>query len=296
MSLTTIFFHIDEFCKQYGKFISKKILKSKSTSRSGHPKKMYLSKVMTIYVSFQHSGYQTFKRYYQNHVYVVMRKDFSSLISYNHFLERMKEAAILLALFAASRNSKNVTGVSFIDSTKLAVCKNLRINSHKVFKESAARGKSSTEWLYRFKLHIIINHLGEIISFWITSGNVDDKNPKLINRLRKKMHGLLFGNRGYISQRLFENLFNKGIKLITSIRKNMKNKLIVFYEKLLLRKRNIIESTNNLLKNTFKIKHSRHRCLHNFLANAFSAIAAYSYHKNKPSIGKELLASISEFI
>ena len=191
MLLTTIFFHIDEFCKQYEKFISKKILKPKSTSKSGRPKRMHLSEVMTICVCFQRSDYKTFKHYYIDHVCVEMKKDFSNLISYNRFVERMKEATIPLALFAISRNSKKITGISFIDSTKLAVCKNLRISSHKVFKGSANRGKSSTGWFYGFKLHIIINHLGEIISFWITSGNVDDKNPKLIERLTKKMDGLL---------------------------------------------------------------------------------------------------------
>ncbi len=296
MLLTTIFFHIDEFCKQYDKFISKKILKSKTTSKAGRPKTMHLSEVMTICVCFQRSGYQTFKRYYQDYVCVVMRKDFSNLINYNRFVERMKEAAIPLALFAASRNSKNITGISFIDSTKLTVCKNLRISSHKVFKGIANRGKSSTGWFYGFKLHIIINHLGEIINFWITSGNVDDKNPKLIDRITKNIYGLLLGDKGYVSQALFENLFNKGIKLITGIRKNMKNKLVELYEKLLLRKRNIIESTNNLLKNTFKIEHSRHRCLHNFLANAFAAITAYSYHENKPSIGSQLLDELSTLL
>jgi len=290
--LTSIFYHIDEFCKEYDNFFSEKMLPSKPRHRGGRPRKMHLSEVMTISVYFQCSGYHNFKRYYKDYVCNVLKKDFIFLVSYNRFVELMKEAMVPLALFAISRNSKNVTGISFIDSTKLSVCENLRIYSHKVFKGFAARGKSSTGWFYGFKLHIIINHLGEIISFWITPGNVDDKNQKLMNMLTEKMYGLLFGDRGYISQKLFENLYNKGIKLITNLRKNMKNKLMELYEKLLLRKRNIIESTNNILKNTLRIEHTRHRSIQNFMSNAFSAVAAYSFHKNKPSIGKELIARL----
>ena len=293
MLLTTIFFHIDEFCKEYKKTIEKKTLSSRVINKGGRPRIMNLSEVLTICIYFQCSGYHTFKRYYKDYVCNVMKKDFSSLVSYNRFVELMSEAAVPLALFAMSQNSKNITGISFIDSTKLPVCKNLRIYSHKVFKGIAARGKSSTGWFYGFKLHIIINHIGEIISFWITPGNVDDKNPKLINKLTKKLYGLLFGDKGYISQALFEKLFNKGIKLVTNIKKNMKNKLMELYEKLLLRKRNVIESTNNILKNTLRIEHTRHRSIINFFANTFSAVAAYSFHKNKPSIGKVLLEQIS---
>ena len=254
---------------------------------------MHLSEVMTICVYFQCSGYHTFKRYYKDYVCNVLKKDFVSLVSYNRFVEIMKETARPLALFAVSRNSNNLTKVSFIDSTKLVVCKNLRIYSHKVFKGIAARGKSSTGWFYGFKLHIIINHIGEIISFCITPGNIDDKNKTLIRKLTKKLSGLLFGDRGYISKTLFEELFYKGIKLITKIRKKMKNKLMELNEKFLLGKRNLIESTNNILKNTFKIEHSRHRNIQNFLTNTFSAITAYSFHQNKPSIGKSVFKALS---
>ncbi|MBE8416775.1 IS982 family transposase, partial [Leptospira borgpetersenii] len=107
------------------------------------------------------------------------------------------------------------SGISFIDSTILKVCDNRRIHSHKVFKDIAQRGKSSTGWFYGFKLHLIINDQGELLSFMVTPGNVDDRNLKVIFPLSKNIYGKLFGDRGYISQSLFESLYEKGIQLIT---------------------------------------------------------------------------------
>ena len=296
MILTTIFFHSDEFCKQYEKFIAKKMLRNNLKIKGGRPPRLRLSEIITICVYFHHSGYHTFKRYYKDHICKELKEAFGPLVSYNRFVEIMSESTLALTLFALAQNSKNVTGISFIDSTKLAVCKNLRIYSHKVFKGVAQRGKTSIGWFYGFKLHIVINHLGEILSFWITPGNVDDRNPSVLENITKKLWGLLFGDRGYISKPLFERLFRRGIKLITGIKKNMKNKLFEIKEKLLLRKRNVIESVNNILKNSLKIEHSRHRNISNFFANTVSAIAAYSFNPNKPSICKQFLAKIPSFI
>jgi len=295
MLLTTIFCDIDDFCKQYKKLIASKRLEKTIENKGGRPRNLSLSEILTICVYFHFSGYHTFKRYYKDYVCNVLKDSFGCLVSYNRFVELMHEAAEPMFFFAATRNSKNLRGIAFIDSTKLSVCSNLRIYSHKVFKGIAARGKTSTGWFYGFKLHIVINHAGEILSFWITPGNVDDKNPKVIERVTKNFWGLLFGDRGYISRPLFEKLFKRGIKLITKIKKNMKNKLMDVYEKLLLKKRNIIESTNNILKNTLVADHTRHRCVLNFCTNIFSAIAGYSYHQNKPAINKRFLAQIPCF-
>jgi len=296
MFLTTIFCDIDDFCKQYKIFIATKRLKDNKVPNSGRPRTLSLSDVLTICVYFHFSGYHTFKRYYKDYVCKELKSAFYGLVSYNRFVELMHEAAEPLALFAATRNSKNMRGIAFIDSTKLTVCHNLRIHSHKVFKGIAARGKTSTGWFFGFKLHVVINHVGEILSFWVTPGNIDDRNISVVTRLTKKLWGLLFGDRGYISQPLFECLFKRGLKLVTKIKKGMKNKIMMIYEKLFLRKRNIVESANNIFKNTLKMDHTRHRCVINFFTNVFSAIAAYSYHPNKPAICKRLLAEIPSFI
>ena len=174
--------------------------------------------------------------------------------------------------------------LSFIDSTTLKICHNKRIYSNKVFKSIAERGKSSTGWFYGFKLHLVINEKGKILSSLLTPGNVDDRNESVISSLTKNLFGKLIGDRGYLSEKIFNMLFEKGIQLITKIRKNMKNKLMPLEDKLLLRKRAIIESVNDQLKNISQIEHSRHRSVGNFIANVLSGIIAYSFREKKPSI------------
>ena len=139
-------------------------------------------------------------------------------------------------------------------------------------------------WFYGFKLHLIINEQGEILSFCLTSGNVDDRNEAVMDSLTKEIFGKLFADRGYISQKLFEKLLKKDITLITRAKKNMKNKLMDYYDRIMLRKRTVIESVNDFLKNICNIEHSRHRSITNFLVNLVSALAAYSFLPKKPSI------------
>jgi hypothetical protein len=188
--------------------------------------RLSLSEAMTIIVLFHLSGYRCFKWYYQRHVCVHMRGYFPALVSYNRFVELMQDALLPLLLYTQGFRQGKSTGVSFIDSTPLKVCHNRRINSHKVFKTCAARGKTTTGWFYGFKLHLVINDRGEICSFCLTAGNIDDRNRDVIDRLCRELTGKLFGDRGYISKELFEYLYRKGIRLITRLRKNMKNVLI----------------------------------------------------------------------
>jgi len=152
-----------------------------------------------------------------------------------------------------ARNGR-CSGVSFVDSTALDVCDSHRIRQHKVFKEIAKRGKSSTGRFYGFKLHFVINDCGEILSFCLTVGNVDDRNLKVTEHLTKNIFGKLFADKGYIPQKLFEDLWDKGIQLITKQKKNTKKKwLMQFSDRLLLRKRAIIEFMNDFLKNICQI-------------------------------------------
>lgn len=177
------------------------------------------------------------------------------------------------------------SGISFIDSTKVAVCKNQRINQHKQFKDIAQRGHTSTGWFYGFKLHLVMNDIGEIISFQLTRGNVSDNNENLLLKLCQTIFGKLYGDKGYIVKHsVFEKLFYDGVQIITKIRKNMKNSLMSIYDKIMLRKRSGIECLFNNLKNVAQLEHSKHRSLHGFILNIFSAIAAYHFTPKKPSI------------
>jgi len=176
------------------------------------------------------------------------------------------------------------SGISFWDSTTIEVCNTRRIHSHKVFEGLANRGKSSTGWFYGFKLHLAINDKGEIIACCLTTGNVDDRDWSVISKLTKEMFGKVFADKGYLSAPLFEKLFSQGIQLVTKLRKNMKNKLMDLTDKILLRKRAIIECVNDFLKNICLIEHSRHRSVANFIVNTISALVAYSFLPKKPSL------------
>ncbi|TAE42352.1 MAG: IS982 family transposase, partial [Sphingobacteriales bacterium] len=183
------------------------------------------------------------------------------------------------------------TGISFADSTPIRVCKNKRIKANKVFKGTATVGKSTMGWFYGFKLHIVINDKGEIINFMISQANTDDRTPLKTEGFLKKIFGKLFGDKGYISEKLVEILFNDGIHLITGIRNKMKNSLMTMHDKIMLRKRSVIETVNDELKNMCQIEHSRHRSFINFIVNILASLAAYSFFPKKPSIKYQTVKS-----
>ena len=239
---------------------------------------------MTIITYFHLSGYRTFKWYYIKYVQKVLKSSFPNLVSYNRFVEIMKMAFVPLTLYTIKNSSGKCTGINFLDSTPIKICDNHIIHAHKLFDGVAKKGHSSTGWFYGFKLHIIINDKGEILSFCLTSGNVDDRNWDVISHLTKELYGKVFADKGYISSTLFTNLYDKGITLVTKLKKNMKNKLMYIYDRVILRKRAVIESVNDFLKNTYRIENSRHRSRANFLVNIVSVIVAYSFIPKKPSI------------
>lgn len=282
MEQVAVFCDVDDFCKAYEEYCMHSLMmeKQKIIPRT----RMALSEIMTILIMFHLSGYRTFKWYYQKHVMQHQKKDFPNLVSYNRFVEIMKYALVPLILYIVRARFVKCSGISFVDSTPVKVCDNHRIRTNRVFSEYAKRGKSSMGWFYGFKLHLIINEQGEILSFCLTSGNVDDRNEAVMDSLTKEIFGKLFADRGYISQELFEKFLKKDITLVTRAKKNMKNKLMNLYDRLMLRKRTVIESVNDFLKNICEIEHSRHRSITNFLVNLLSALAAYSFLPKKPSI------------
>lgn len=175
-----------------------------------------------------------------------------------------------------------VTGTSFIDSTGLKVCHKNRASSHKVFAGLANWGKTSMGFYFGFKLHLIVNDYGEILNFQVTPANVDDR--KVVPELTEGIIGKIFGDKGYISEKLFLALHEKGLQLITRLKKNMKNKLMLLSDKMKLRKRGIIESVNDQLKNLCQIEHTRHRKVANFMVNLVAGMIAYTYQPDQPSL------------
>lgn len=286
MHLVEIFYEVDEFCKQFEKQFGARLLTSGQNKRD-RQFSLCLSEIMTIAICYHESGYRTFKDYYTKHVLVHMRGDFHGLVSYNRFLELRQKALIPLFVFLQLNRLGKCTGISYVDSFPLKVSHIKRIYSHKTFKGIAQRGKTSVGWFYGFKLHVVINHLGEIIAFCITPGSVSDNNEKVLIRITKQLFGKLFGDKGYlINEELFKKLYSHGVHLFTKIRKNMKNKLLAIEDKLFLKKRGVVESVGSVLKGPVSIEHSRHRSMSGFFGYIFASLVAYSFREKKPSIAK----------
>ncbi len=274
--ITEIFCILDEFCKKYDETVEKSMIGKKSK----RPPIMYKSEILLIMILFHTEGYRCFKHFYINHVKVHMREYFPNTVSYNRFTELMQSNIMPLTLFLKTCCLGNCTGISFTDSTPIRVCKNKRISRNKVFKGIATTGKSTMGWFYGFKLHIVINDRGEVLNFMITQANVDDREPLKERNYLKDIFGKLFADKGYINKKLADILFIDGVHLITQIKKNMKNSLMTMGDKILLRKRSIIETVNDELKNICQVEHSRHRSFGNFITN----MIAYSFFPKKPAI------------
>ena len=278
MDILALFCDIDDFCLLFEPQWRKQLLETRQRDRTST---LCLSEVMTIIVLFHASSYRTFKAYYTGHVLKHMAWAFPRLVSYNRFVELMPSALVPLGGYLQTRTGK-CSGISFVDSTSLKVCHNRRIHSHKVFRGCARRGKTSVDWFFGFKLHVVINDCGELLALRLTPGNTDDRRP--VPKSVKGLFGKLFGDKGYVSQPLFEMLYEDGLQLVTKLKVKMKNRLMLMFDKIMLRKRAIIESAMDQLKNISQIEHSRHRSVPNFFVNLIAGLVAYTYRGKKPSL------------
>lgn len=279
MSLLELFVEVDDFYQEFERWAATQQLPGKA--KRGPAAMMSASEVMTIMIHFHQEGYRDFKSFYQKHVCKHLLAEFPKLVSYGRFVERMPEVVLLLCAYLQSRFG-SCTGIAFVDSTPLVVCHNRRIARHRVFKGLAARGKTTMDWFYGFKLHLIVNEHGELLAVHLTPGNVDDRRP--LEGMSQNLFGKLFGDKGYLSQVLFESLFKRGLELITTLRKNMKGQLMLLSDRLLLRKRFIIETITDQLKNISQIEHTRHRSAANFAVNLLAGLIAYTHQPKKPSL------------
>lgn len=279
--LIAMFCDIDDFCKWFEPLYRRRLLQSGQRQRTRQTM-LALSEIMTIIVYFHRSHYRDFKHYYTEYVATHLRPYFPTLVSYSRFVELIPRAVVPLCGYLHTRKGR-CTGITFVDSTSLAVCHNRRISRHKVFAGYATRGKSSMGWFFGFKLHLMVNDEGELVAFRVTTGEVNDQVP--VGRMARGLWGQLFGDRGYISRALHKMLWAQGLALITLIRRNMKPRLMRLWDRLLLRKRFLIETINDQLKNVSQIEHSRHRSLTGFMVNLVAGLLAYTYQPKKPSLG-----------
>ncbi|MFO5438919.1 MAG: IS982 family transposase [Dolichospermum sp.] len=222
MELEQLFCAIDDFCLDFEAKLNSELISSQSQKRK-RKSHLCLSEVMTIIVHFHQSRYRNFQDYYQKSILKNYQKYFPSLVSYNRFVELMPDALLPLICYLNTRKGQ-CSGISFIDSMGIPICHNKRAKRNKVFRGLSGWGKSSVDWYFGFKLHLIINEQGELLAFQVTPGNIDDRKP--VPTLAQNLWGRLFGDKGYISKSLFQELLENVVKLITPFKKNMNNKLV----------------------------------------------------------------------
>lgn len=290
-SLVELFVHVDDFCQAFLPTLEKQLLQSGFIQRR-RERSLSLSEVMTILIHFHQSHYRNFKAYYGEHVLLHLRREFPGLVSYTRFVDFIPSALLPLCAYFRHTCLGDCTSLSFIDSTSLEVCLTQLIASHKVFAGFAERGKTSTGWFFGFKLHLVINDRGELLNVQLTPGNVDDRKP--VPRLVRKLFGKVFGDKGYVSKPLYELLRQTlGVQLVTKLRSNSKNRLpMSLIDRILLRKRALVETVIDQLKNISQIEHSRHRSVTNFMVNLMSGLIAYARQPKKPSLGLEAFACL----
>ena len=292
MSILALFCNIDDFFLAFEAFQASRSLQGdKPIETRGRPRSLHPSEVMTILIAFHQSGYQTFKHFYEKHVCVYWYAEFPNLVSYSRFVQLKKEVLTLLTIYLYGHFGE-CSGTSFIDSTRLRVCNNKRISAHRVFSEQAGRSKTSMGWFYGFKLHLVINEKGELLTVQLTPGNTDDRSP--LSDLAAGLHGDLYGDKGYISKDKRETLRQQGVNLVYKVRKNMKPEPLSVSDEIWLRKRVLIESVIKELKTQTQLEHSRHRSFANFQVNVLSALIAYQLLENKPSVNLRKLQEIND--
>lgn len=275
MSLLALFCAVDDFWQKWAC--------EQQPKRKGRQPGLCDSEIMTIAIHFHHSGYRTFKAYYVREVQAHLRQEFPRLVSYSRFVRLMARVTDCLHAYLHSRQGAS-TGVAFIDSTPLRVCDNHRIPRHRVFAGSAARGKSSMGWFYGFKLHLVVNTVGELLNFACTPGNIDDRHP--VPTLVTTLHGKVFGDKGYLSKPLQLALLQTGVHLVTDQRSNMSAAPLDPADQGMLRRRFLIETVFDQLKNDLQIDHTRHRSVANFFVNLWAGLVAYTHQSRKPSFAR----------
>jgi hypothetical protein len=280
VNLEALFTDVDDFCQLFEPEWRAHLLESKSRQRQ-RDCSMAMSEVMTLVILFHVTRYRDFKTFYTQHVRRFLTAEFPQLVSYTRMLSIKKECLIPLCAFLTSRKVKP-TGIAFIDATKLAVCHNIRVPRNRVFDGLAERGKTSMGWFYGFKLHLIVNERGEIMEVKLTAGNVDDRAP--VREMAKGLFGKLYGDKGYLSKALSDDLAEQDFTLITTISINMKPQVMALWDRIMLRKRYIIETIFDQLKNISQIEHSRHRSPIGFMLEVTAGLIAYTFQPQKPCL------------
>ncbi len=288
-NIVEIFFYADEFSRAYDRILEQHSLAGGAKPKRKRRPKMSDAEVMAILILFHHSRMRDLKAFYRQRVCQQYANLFPVPLSYSRFVERQGLVALKLNAFLNLCCLGKCTGISIIDSTPLPSCHIRRWRRHRVMRGIAQTGYGTMGRFHGLKLHLAINDRGEVIAYQITPGNTDDRAPLQDDRFVERLFGKLVGDKGYISKDLFSRLFHSDIQLITKIRKNMRNALLPRVDKRLLRKRCIIETVNDMLKNVCHIDHTRHRNPRNFFSNLSAGLIAYNFYPKKPSMNLDII-------
>jgi hypothetical protein len=281
VDITALYCCLDDFCKVFAEWETHQLIPSPGRrQRSG---KLSRSEMLFIMVLFHLSPYKNFKTFYLYGIGCQHRACFRDLPHYDRFVSLMPRLFAPLMVLLHSLSGEQ-TGLYFGDSSKLAVCHNRRIDRHRVFDGLAARGKTSMGWFFGLKLHFVINHKGQIMALKITSGNIADSS--VLDEITRHLTGKLYADKGYISHEVFTRLWQRGLHLITGIRRNMRNHLMLLGDKIMLRKRFVIETVLDILKSEMGLEHTRHRSPVNAMVHVLSCLVAYAHRPGKPSISR----------
>jgi Transposase DDE domain len=279
IDITALYCCLDDFCKVFADWEAHQLIPSPTRrQRSG---KLSRAEMLFIMVLFHLSPYKNFKTFSLYGIGCQHRACFRDLPHYDRFVSLMPRLFVPLMVLLHSLSGEE-TGVYFADSSKLAVCHNCRIGRHRVFDGLAARGKTSTGWFFGLKLHVVINHKGQIMALKITPGNTADST--VLDEISQHLRGKLYADKGYISREVFTKLWQRGLHLITGIRRNMRNHLMLLGDTIMLRKRFVIETVLNILKSEMGLEHTRHRSPVNAMVHILSCLVAYAYRPGKLSI------------
>jgi hypothetical protein len=282
--LVEIYVNCDDFLKDFLKSYNQSKLGQYNNRKPTREPDLSPSEIMSIAIYYHLSGYKCFQYYYSQIVVKHLRSYFPNLVSYERFIALMPRVMPLLLIYLNYYRAGNPTGIYYADSKKLPVCHNRRIHQNKVFINQANRGKSSTGWFYGFKVFIAVNQYGQLMKCGFTQASKADNNFDWMTHFFNGFKGLMFTDKGFISAKAFEKLYENGLKLITGIKSNMKNKLFNWKEKLLHKKRGMIEAVNDILMTVCDIDHTRHRSPVNFFVNLFSGLVAYTFFDKVPTI------------
>jgi len=247
------------------------------------------SEVMTLVVMYHRSRFRDFKTFYRAYALGWWRRFFPDAPCYERFIAIQGRVLVPLVLFLSSRMGQK-TGIYYVDSTPLEVCHNKRIPRHKVFAGLAARGKTSMGWFFGFKLHMIFNEAREIVALKLTRGNVHD--AAVLPQLSRELTGKIFGDKGYLGKKLAQELLERGLTLMTRVRKNMKALPMTLLDKLLLNGRNIAETIIGNVKEFSSLNFPRHRSVTNAFLNLVAALTSYQLDPLRPKLQNPCLLKL----